>query len=309
MSVRRSGAAALLITAVGLTGCLGSLKKHAGVAAVTLAPVADQAKAVYAEANAVHEMREDWDAVQEFDRKEPVYDPRRARPLISEEGLETRLAVMEAMQCYVQKLKTILEGTESKELDAAAKEAGGNLKTMVDATGSAKNPVMSATGSALATTGIEVLGDFLVRGVIRKELPETVIKMEPVVEKVVATMTAELETIRSAEKLDFDRLIDEQVRYVREHSAGPAGEGRQREGEPLAAGEREEMIRKLPELARRQRADEEGLERLKEALDKFAKAHAALAKDARGEDPGSLKAKLDEAVEAGEHVGKFYVAQ
>jgi hypothetical protein len=63
---------------------------------------------------------------------------------------------------------------------------------------------------------------------------------------------------------------------------------------------------KLPALAREQSAADERLDNLEAAITKLALTHHALAADAQGNNPESLKQRLGELQAAGESLGKFY---
>ena len=280
------------------TGCMDSMRKHSLALSAATAPVVDQAAAAYRDANDVHVLRADYDAVVEFEKATPVYDPRKTHLLISDQQIEIRLAVLEAFQLYVQKIAEITEGTESKELDAASTSLGSNLTSLtndVAAHGNATaEPLISATVSSGMSTGINALGQFLVSRKIKKELPKDLAKMDPEVEKLCDLLKKEIDVLRSQERLDFDAIIDGQTLMLRDAKSG------------LSAGERQDRIMKLPELARKQVVYDEELVQLRKAINKLELTHHAMAADAQGNNPESLKTKLGELVEAGKNLGKYY---
>jgi len=150
------------------------------------APVVDQAAAAYRDANALHNLRLDYDAVAEFDAQEPVYNPRNIQVLLSDKDIEARLAVLEAFQVYTKSLCAIVSGTNPPELGEASANLGGKLSTLANtlaptiekAAGVAKSDAGSTAGPAISTeaqnaisTGIDALGKFLISRKIKAELP------------------------------------------------------------------------------------------------------------------------------------------
>ena len=91
------------------SGCMSSLQKHTTALSTATAPVVDGAASAYQAANTIHEKRTDYDAIAEFDRTDPVYNPRILHPLLTEQSIEIRLAVLKAFQCYVETLVEITE--------------------------------------------------------------------------------------------------------------------------------------------------------------------------------------------------------
>jgi hypothetical protein len=197
------------------TGCLSPYHAHSVALVSATAPVVDGAAAAYKSANAIHNMRTDYDAITEFDATTPVYNPRTVPPLMSDKEIKARLVVLAAFQAYAQSLVAITNGTDSPELQAASKSAGANLATFgntlapsVDsilgiatetasttqttvattansttttATTSSSTPV-SAISPAIqnvVSTAIDALGQYLANRKIKKELPPLIIAMDP----------------------------------------------------------------------------------------------------------------------------------
>jgi len=79
-----------------------------------------------------------------------------------------------------------------------------------------------------------------------------------------------------------------------------------RENKQMDAGERRALIMKLPEIVRKHQAADEQLDGLKAGLVKLEITHHALAAEAQGNNPESLKTKVGELGSAGESLGKYY---
>lgn len=286
---------------------MASLQKHTTALSAATAPVVDGAAAAYHSANSIHERRTDYDAIADFDKTDPVYNPRIVHPLLTDESIEIRLTVLKAFQCYVQTLVEITSGLESPALDDASKSVGSSLanlgNTLVPA--SSASAMTSSTSSEPAltisqgtqnalSTGANALGQFLVYRAIKKDLPQKVKDMDPQVQALCKLLADEVDLLHDAETKDFDSIIDRETLFLRD----PASK--------VSSEERREAIMKLPELAREQRVADLQLKQLKTEIVKLALTHHALAADAQGNNPESLTSKLGELEAAGKNLGKFY---
>jgi hypothetical protein len=322
-----SGALAALLCLLS-SGCASqSLAKHVAAVSAATAPVVDQATEAYEAANAIHDLSENYDAVSEFDKTEPVYNPRKVAPLLSQAQLDARLAVLKALQVYVQTLTAVTNGTESPELDAAAKSLGCSLAGLVNAgapavesglgivvapetttqttvtttgsttsstttTSSTPPPVISPQMSNVLSTGINALEEFLASKKVKAELPGVVEKMDPQVKALCELLAQEIDILSSQETIDFNSVINRETLFIRTAT--------------LSAEERRQEIMKLPDMGRQEQAAAHQLAQLKSALVKLELTHHALAADAQGNNPESLKSKLGELEAAGNNLGKFY---
>jgi hypothetical protein len=303
--VMQSGAITLsAVLCLLASGCMGSLQKHTTALSTATAPVVDGAAAAYQAANTIHEKRTDYDAIAEFDQTAPVYNPRILHPLLSEQSVDIRLAVLKAFQCYVETLVEITSGTESPELDEASKSVGKSLaalgNTLVPASSTASTTsaepavtISPATQNALSA-GANALGQFLVYRAIKKDLPQKVKDMDPHVQALCKLMADEVDVLLDAETKDFDSLINRETLFLRD----PAGK--------LSTQERREAIMQLPKLGREQHLADLQLTQLKAAIVNLALTHHALAADAQGNNPESLTGKLGELEAAGKKLNKFY---
>ena len=179
------------------SGCMASLQKHTTALSAATAPVVDGAAAAYHSANLIHERRTDYDAIADFDKTDPVYNPRIIHPLLTDESIEVRLAVLKAFQCYVQTLVEITSGLESPALDDASKSVGSSLanlgNTLVPTSSTSATTSSNSSEPALTisqgtqnalSTGANALGQFLVYRAIKKDLPQKVKDMDPQVQAV-----------------------------------------------------------------------------------------------------------------------------
>jgi len=326
--LRLPGALAMLLS-LGLTGCVKPLATHSVALANATAPVVDQATAAYQAAEKLHDLRVDYDAVAEFDKAQPVYNPRNIQPLLSPKDIDVRLAVLAAFQCYVRSLVEITGGVESPALQNASKSVGSSLASLGDTFppsflgalgvqptttaetittttgGTSTTTTSTATSAAISTaqqngisTAINALGLYLVGHKINTELKPLVIKMDPQVEALCKLLEKDIDILQSQEKLDYNFIINQQTNFIRQNAAGTAS--------GLGPQERREQIMKLPEIVRLESLTDAQLAQLRAAIVKLELTHHALAADAQGNNPESLKDKLADLEAAGNDLGKFY---
>lgn len=314
-----------------ISGCTTSqLHKQVTPLAAATAPVIEQTTEAYRDAEAAYELGQDYDAPVAFDATQPVYNPRTIKVLFTDDQIQARLKVLAAFQLYVKNLTAITEGTDSPELDAASKSVGGDVASLGNTLGPSIDSVLaitpateSTTQTTVATTagtttttsttssstpvplvssgtqnalstGLDALGQFLVNRTIQKDLPQKIEAMDPVVEQLCQLLSKEISTLQGLEHRTYDQIINQQTLFLRENK------------DKMDPGVRQEQIMKLPAMARQQHAADEELNNLQAALLKLALTHHALAAEAQGNNPESLKQKLGDLETAGASLGKFY---
>ena len=327
-------AADLIILCALLAGCSPSpLAKHTAALSAAVAPVVSQSADAYRDAVALHNLRGDYEAVVAYENKDASYNPRNAPALLSEKDLQTRLSVLAALQVYSQSLKELTEGASSPQLDAASKSVGGDLtnlgndlapsienvlgiaaatastttttvtsvsgstSTTTTTTTAAPVPALSPTVRNGISTGINALGQFLVNRTVEKALPGTIEEMDPHVLALCKALADDIQTIQGIEQRDYDAILDMQKQFILEDE------------QPGKNGSPEELraeIMKLPEIARQQRETDEKLSSLREAINKLALTHHALAAAAANNNPESLSDRLSELADVGKNLGTFY---
>ena len=311
------------------TGCLSPLNKHATALATATAPVVDQAAAAYSNANAIHNIRLDYDAVAQFDAVTPVYNPRTIQSLLSAKDVQVRLAVLAAFQAYVQSVVAITSGTDSPELQAAEKSAGENLTnlgnslgpsiestlgiasaaasttettdtttsgsttTTTSSTSSTPAPVITPAVQNGISTAVNALGQFLINRKTKKELPPIIVAMDPHVKTLCDLLVSDIAILKDQENRDYNFIINQQTLFIRKNTT-------------LDPEQRREQIMKLPGIVRREQASTQQLTQLSESIARLELTHHALAAEAQGNNPESLKQKLNDLEAAGEDLGKFY---
>jgi hypothetical protein len=318
VSGRRMTIAATVSVCLLMTGCMGGMKQHGAALSAATAPVVDAAEKAYTDANAIHDLRENYDAAVEFDKTDAtgkVYNPRNIKPLLSEKQIDVRLAMLKSLQLYVKNVAALTNGTESKELDEASKSladgiaglgnlylpAGSTSATEIVTTDGQSQTITTTTPTNAISSGeqngiaaaVNALGQYLGARKVKKELPGILVKMDPQIEKMCDAMSKDVDALKSEELIDFNFMINQQTLFLRENKT-------------MDAGERRTLIMALPDVVRRHQASDEQLDNLKAGLFKLKMTHHALAADAQGNNPEGLKAKVADLASAGEGLGKYY---
>lgn len=311
------------------TGCLSPLNKRSVAFSGAVTPVVDQAAAAYHDANAIHDLRVDYDAVAEFDAKEPVYNPRHTEELLPDKDLDARLKVLAALQLYAKNLTAITNGTDSPALQDASKALGGalssgansiapsiessygisstpasttqttvttvsgNTTSTTTSTSSTPKPVISADTQNAISTAVNALGQYLISRKIKKELPGKIEAMDPHIQALCKLLQDDAGLLQDQERRDYNRIIDEQTLFIRVNKT-------------LDPQTRRTEIMKLPEIVRQQRTADQKLATLHDAIERLAKTHSELSAEAQGKNPESLKDKLQELSSAAGELGTYY---
>jgi len=305
--------------AIGLslcaTGCLQHVAKQSAAFSASLAPVVGQSAAAYRGAVALHDRRTDYEAVVAYENKDASYNPRDTPVLLTEKDIQSRLAVLAALQVYSKSLVEITQGTSSPELDAASKSVGSNLTSLgndlapsienvlgIDAAAKSGStataaPLLSTEVRNGISTGFNALGQLLVNRVVANELPGKIVEMDPHVQALCKALSDDIAILEDLEEHDYNRILNLEKQFIlKDEKPGSNADPRQLRAE----------IMKLPEIARQQREANEKLAALRAAIANLALTHHTLAAEAQHNNPDSLKDKLSELSGAGSNLGKFY---
>jgi hypothetical protein len=310
-----------------MSGCgQPALNKHVTVVSAAVAPVVDQATTAYRTANAIHDLRVDYDSIDAFNKGDTTYYARNVKPLLSDSQLEVRQEVLKGLQEYVKELAAITNGIDSPALDASSKSLGDDLTnlgnqqgpliesglglatattttettvttvsggTTTSSASSSTSPVapISADVSVGITKGVKVLGEFLAYRIEKKELPAQVDKMDGQMKELCEKLADEAKFLASREEIDLDSMISRQRSFLlNTQNIDPAV--------------RRNEIEKLSQWQRQETAGHEQLVKLSAALVDLYMKHHALAAELQGNNPESLKAKLGDLAAAGSSLSK-----
>jgi hypothetical protein len=324
----------LLAFCAAVTGCSTTpLNKHATAFSASLAPMVDQSTAAYRDAVTLHNLRNDYEAVVAYTNKDASYNPRNVPTLLSEKDIQTRLAVLAALQVYAKSLIEITKSSDSPALDAASKSVGSNLtslgndlapsienvlgiaaapdtttttttttvsgssSTTTSSTSTSAAPLLSAEARNGISTAVNALGQFFTSRVVAKELPAKIESMDPTIQTFCKTLNDDIMALDGIEQRDYDRILNLEKQFILED---------QQSGKDANPQAWRAEVMKLPEIARQQKAAHERLMALHDALNNLALTHHALAAAAQNNNPESLMNKLSDLENAGDSLGKFY---
>ena len=227
----------------------------------------------------------------------------------------------------------ITSGTDSPELQAAAKSAGENLTNLGNSLGPSIESTLGIASAAASTTettvtttsgrlhlpqqphlrlhplplpslplaavqngistAVNALGQFLINRKTKKELPPIIVAMDPHVKTLCDLLVSDIAILKDQENRDYNFIINQQTLFIRKNTT-------------LDPEQRREQIMKLPGIVRREQASTQQLTQLSESIARLELTHHALAAEAQGNNPESLQQKLNDLEAAGEDLGKFY---
>jgi hypothetical protein len=151
------------------------------------------------------------------------------------------------------------------------------------------------------TTAVDALAQFLTSRRIKKELPPIIIAMDAHVKLLCDLLKSDIEILRGIELRDSNFMINQQTLFLRE---AQDGSGKVK----LDPGVRRVMITELAGEARQQQASDRQLTQLSAAIGRLELTHHALAVEAQGNNPASMKQKLADLEAAGAGLRKFYLS-
>lgn len=303
--LRNAIVALCIVLSAAMCACRMHLDDSTLALEAATAPVVDKAADAYRSANALHNLRQDYDAVAEFDANDKIYNPREIQVLLSDKDIAVRLEVLQGFQLYVKSLCAMASGTDPKELGEASVSVGGQLSTLANTlmpsiqkaagikTEASSAPAVSTEVQNGISTGLDALGKFLIAHKVKSELPSKIAAMDPHVQTLATLLASDIDVLKDVGHRDYERIINVQTLALRKDSS-------------LASGERREGIMKLPQFVRQQKEAEEKLESLRAAVVLLAKTHQQLVAEAQGKTPESLKENLEDLAAAANDLGTFY---
>ena len=300
----RSSAAFVLPLAAALTlsGCsMGPLAKHTAVFSAATNTLIDRSTTAYRAAETLHDDAEGYQAVAHFDR-DPPYNPYKdAKPLITEDGLAVRAAVLDGIKTYAQRLSDLSNGVKSDQLDAAAAGVGSKLQAMsatlstqiAASTGATNKLTLSDTESKAVSTAADALGRFLIARKLKHELLPAIRDNRDNITALCVLLQKDIEVLRNQSGLDYEIMVQDQDSFIR-HST------------TLTPLERRGEILKLPRLVASQRATDAILAQLGKLIVAYNLTYQALAAEAQGNNPTSLQGHIAELTALAQDLATFY---
>jgi len=290
------------LTVFMVTGCsMSPLAKHTVAFATATNLLVNNSTNAYRAAETLHDNAQGYQAVAHFDSN-PPYNPYKTTPLISEKGIQVRIDLLFAIKTYAQSLADLTSGVKSDKLDDAAAAVGKNLKDMsstlatdvADSAGSASNKLVLSAGEANGiSTAAEALGNFLASRKVKAAAPKQIKDMQPNIEALCKLLQDDIGILRNQSGLDYRIMVEDQDGFIRHNTT-------------LTPLERREEILVLPRLVQSQRATDTLLVQLHDSIFKFNLTYQALAAEAQGNNPESLRARISDLEATGENLAKYY---
>ena len=274
------------------------MAKHTAAFSSAAGLVVDNSSNAYRAAIELHDQEETSAGVIKVVEGK-AWDPDQSAPLISPEGLQTRLQVLEGLKSYAQSLSDVTSGLDSPALTAAATSTGANLKSL--GTTIASDPVGSKTGISVGTqtanivsTAALALGEYLVSRKVKAALPSITRQMDPQIESLCKLLTDDVGRLRRQSNVDYEGLFNQEWAFI------------QANRDKLTPVELRAEVEKLPAIRKSEHSNDAMLADLVTAIGRLALTHHALAAAAQGNNPEALSARIADLEAAGKNLGDFY---
>ena len=304
----RSGCLKLVLcAALALTGSsLTPLAKHTVVFSTATNLVVTNSEDAYRAAIKLHELEQAPDFVARYQSETNFnpYDWKQPKPpLITPEGLKTRVELLDSLRVYAQSLVEVANGGDTVALNAAAKSLGGSLNGLTTAinTDMAGGKGSTSTGLTMSdkvapgvATGIKALADYLVNKKVQKSLPLILEKMDEPVRNIATLLESDVTILRRQTKDDYEQIVSHRDNFIRKNLTS------------LSSIEREHAIEQLPVLIAEQQRADMLLEALSKAIRDLALTHHALAAAAQHNNPVSLADRIHDLENSEAELAKFY---
>ena len=287
---------------VSITSCsLSPLAKHTVAFSQASNLVVTNSKDAYRAANQLREREQIAAAVYAYG-KDPHWNPYTdVTPLLTYAQLDARIRVLDGLKAYADSLVQVTQSkTDSDALDSAAAGVGSNLKSLsqtVSTDLSTAIPGVSALPASQTnaiSTAVLALGEYLQRRKVKGALPKITEEMNPNLQTLCSLLQADVRILRRQADVDYTNLIETQNQFI------------QKEGSSLNPLQKRDEIGKLIAIATQQKANDELLQKLQDAIAKLAEAHRALVVATQGANSEALSQKIAELAAAGQELGNFY---
>lgn len=293
-----------LLFGIPIVGCsLSPLARNAAEFSQASNVVIAHSEDAYRAANQLRQREQIAAAVYAYD-KNPHWNPYTdIKPLLTSTQLDARIKVLDGLKTYADSLVEITDRhsrTDPDSLETAAAGLGASLKslsqTVTTNLGTAMPGISAITGpeANLVSTALLALGEYLQSRKIKGSLPKITEDMNPNVQTLCNLLDADVKVLRRQADVDDTNLVETQNQFI------------QKEGTSLNPIQKRNEIEKLVAIARQQKANDDLLQRLQEAIGKLGETHQALVAAAHGNNSETLREKISELVAAGQELGNFY---
>lgn len=295
----RLAAIAGMLGCLLLAGCsLSPMARHAVAFSTATNAVIDSSEDAYRASNTLREREQMVAAVYAYD-KEANWSPYTSfAPLLTPEQLEARIDVLDALRAYAGSLVQITGTPSKQDVDALSDAAAGVGKNLqgLSSTVSTKFdkaiPQLSSTQANVVSTAMYALGQYLINRKIRGTLPKVTGDMNNNVKTLCELLKSDITVLQRQADVDYSELLRRQNQFIRNNQ--------------LDAAEKRAEVRELILLAIQQKASNDLLGKLHDAVNKLELTHDALTAAAQGNHQESLREKIVELQAAGGDLANFY---
>ena len=283
-------------------GCsLTPMARHATAFQSASSLVIASSEDAYRAANDLREREQMEASVYSYDYaadQDLQFNPNREfKPLFTADQLAARVTVLDGLKLYSDTLVQ-LTGHPSKEdtaaLEGATTGVGQNLQALSGAVNAkfAGIPAITGTESAGISTALKALGEYLQERAIKKSLPKVTGDMDDHVKALCGLLEADVAVMKTQADVDYKSLVMTENQFVLHNK--------------LDAVEKRNEVEKMTAVVRAENANDRLLDALSNAVVKLRLTHHALAAEAQGNNPGSLKQNIADLEAAGKELSAYY---
>ena len=299
-TISRALAAGVLCVCLFATGCLSPLAKHAAAFSSATATVIDGSEDAYRTAMQLRLQEQAAASVYDYD-KNPTWSPYKdLTPLLTPAQLDARIKVLDGLEAYATTLVDLTSGKPSNALQAAAAGVGANLQGLNQtiatsfSTAIPNIPVISTAQSNAVSTAVLALAEYLSARKVKAALPKVTQDMNPTITALCELLNSDITILRRQADVDYGTMVTQLDHSIRT------------EGAAVTPYEHRKEIATLIHLADQQKANDELLAKLQNALHTLAMTHQALAAAVQGNNPESISQKISELEAAGKDLSNYY---
>lgn len=282
------------------SGCrvsMAPLAKHTAEFSSATSLVVDNSTSAYRTANDLHDQEQVSAGAIKIQEGE-IWDFHGMTPLISKEGMDARLQILDALKSYAQSLSDVTSGLDSSALKSTATSKGSNLQATGESIqsdqGAKSGFSIDAQTANLVNTAAHGLGEYLQGRKAAAALPSITREMDPHVDTLCKLLTDDIDILRRQSKNDYDDLLRQQWSFISENR------------KTLTPIELRDEVGKLAVIQKAEQSNDAMLEDLHSAVARLALTHHALAAAAQGNNPEGLRARIADLEAAGENLAHYY---
>jgi len=293
-------AGAILCACLG--GCsLTPMAKHAAAFSTASTLVIESSEDEYRVANDLRERQQMEAAVYSYNyaaEADLQFDPHKEfKPLFTPDQLEARMEVLDGLKLYGDSLVALTghpSPDEKAALEAATTGVGTNLQGLSTAVNAKFSgiPAITDQQAALVSTALKALGEYLQTRAIKQSLPKVTGPMDDHVKVLCGLLEEDIKVMKTQADADYTSLLLTENQFVLHNK--------------LDAVEKRNEVEKLMAVVRKQKANDRLLDALNTAVVKLRLTHHALAAEAQGNNPGSLKQNIADLQAAGKDLSSYY---